>query len=190
MLLGIGLIYLLLCLRLRIRLEAEFADGQGSAVLSAGAFGVSLRRKYVLALEGKRLVFCAVPRRGRAKMHRRKDPVSESVGRFMKAYTIRALRSGRFQHLMIHARLGLGDACATALAAGAAHALCCSLLAALCDLRRCDLRMTPDFDRPCLRVQASGIFFCSTGDIILAVLRAVFNKRREGVKWTSIPLRA
>ena len=186
MLIGIALIYVLLCVGLRIQLEAGFADGQGSAALCVSAFGISLRRDFVF--EAGVNGFAAVPRYGKGK--KQKNRTSGYMGHFMKAYAIKSLRSGQFDSLMLHVRLGLGDACATALASGTAHALVCSLLAPLSDLRSCNLRMTPDFDQVCLCVHARGIFSCSAGDIMLALLKAAPRKRKEGFKWTSIPLRA
>ena len=112
------------------------------------------------------------------------------MGRLLKDYAIQSLRSGQCDSVMLHVRLGLGDACATALASGTVHALACSLLAPLSELRNCDLRMMPDFEKACLCVHARGIFFCSAGDIMLALLKAAPRKRKEGLKWTSIPLRA
>lgn len=186
MLFGIALIYVLLCVRLRIQLEADFADGQGSTALCVSAFGVSLRRDYVLTIGVNG--FAAMPRYGKEK--KKKNRASGYMGRLMKDYTIQSLRGGQLDFLMLHMRLGLGDAGATALASGTVHALACSLLAPLGDLRTCDLRVTPDFDKVCLRVHARSIFFCRAGDIMLALLKAAPRKRKEGLKWTSIPLRA
>ena len=186
MLFGIALIYVLLCVRLRIQLEADFADGQGSTALCVSAFGVSLRRDYVLTIGVNG--FAAMPRYGKEK--KKKNRASGYMGRLMKDYAIQSLRGGQLDFLMLHMRLGLGDAGATALASGTVHALACSLLAPLSELRNCDLRMTPDFEKACLCVHARGIFFCSAGDIMLALLKAAPRKRKEGLKWTSIPLRA
>ena len=186
MLFGIALIYVLLCVRLRIQLEAGFTDGRGSAALGVSAFGISLRRDFVLTAGANG--FAAVPRYEKGK--KKKNRASGYMGRLLKDYAIQSLRSGQCDSVMLHVRLGLGEACATALASGTVHALACSLLAPLSELRNCDLRMTPDFEKACLCVHARGIFFCCAGDIMLALLKAAPRKRKEGLKWTSIPLRA
>ena len=178
MLLGIALLYMLLCVRVRVRLEGSFEDGKGSAVLGVGALGIHLRREYALVIGTNGLAAHAVKRCGEAK--KKKNPASAWISRFMKDYAIKALRSGRFDHLVIHVHLGLGDACATAIAAGAVHALACSALAAWGSLRVCDLSITPEFDRLCLRARGRSVFACQTGDMLLAAIKAALNHRKEG----------
>ena len=108
----------------------------------------------------------------------------------MKDYVIRTLRSGRFERIAIHLRMGLGDACQTAVAAGAAQALICALLASAGYGQACELRIVPEFSGTCLHARLQGIFSCQVGDIILAALKTACRNRKEGLKWTSIPLRA
>ncbi|MBQ7886099.1 MAG: DUF2953 domain-containing protein [Clostridia bacterium] len=184
----IALAYWLLCVRLCVQLEAFLANGQGGASFSVGALGVFVRRDYVLTQGKHALAFRAQPRYGKEKQGDQRR--SLSLARLVKSILMDALRGGRFERLTVHLRLGFGDACDTAVASGAAHALICAVLAAAGGLQVCDLRVTPDFDRACLCARMSGIFSCQPGDIMLAALKQARRKRKEGLKWTSIPLRA
>jgi len=183
----IALVYSLLCVRLRVQLEASFVNGQGSASFSVGAFGVQLRRDFALLWKPPSLAIRAMPRYGKATFPKKNPP---RRGHRIRSYLINALRSKQFERVALHLRLGLGDACATAVAAGTVHALACALLAAAGDPRISELRVTPDFAQAGLCAHMTGIFSCRLGDIMLAALRPARRKRKEGLKWTSIPLRA
>ena len=99
-------------------------------------------------------------------------------------------RAARIGSLDANARVGTGDAMHTALAAGALQS---ALLAALCALgarQDAHVRVTPDFAAPCLALHASCIFSVTAGDIILsAAASARRKKRKEGLRWSSIPSR-
>jgi len=179
----IALVYILLCVRIRVQLEAAWENGQGSASFCVGAMGVYLRRDFVLAVQA--FSIRALPRYGKTKKKKSADQ-----GRKIRSWLLEALRSKRFERIALYLRLGLGDACETAVAAGAVHAIGSIALAAAGDRRLCELRVTPDFANPCLCAHLQGIFSWQLGDIMLAALKQAHRKRKEGLKWTSIPLRA
>jgi len=186
----IALMYILLCVRLRVQLEGAFSDGQGSAVFCVGTGGVYLRREFVLVRGERAYMIRFVPRGSMGKKERKGNHVSAFISSFMRRFMLDSLRNGRFDRLMIHLQLGLGDACETAVAAGALRALLCSLLAAAGNLSACELRIMPVFSQTCLHVRLRGIFLWQVGDIMFAALKSALRKRKEGLKWTSIPLRA
>ena len=188
MLYGIALMYILLCIRFQVRLEASFEDGQGGAVFCVGAWGIYMKREFVLVRGENACIVRFVPRGSIKK--RKKNPASAFISRFLRNYMLDSLRRGRFERLEVCLRLGLGDACETAVAAGAVRAMLCSLLASSGSLRVCELRIVPEFSCACLRAHLRGIFSCQLGDIMLAALKTALRKRKEGLKWTNIPLRA
>lgn len=183
----IALIYWLLCMRVSLRLEASLIDGKGRVSILAGALGVILRRDYVL-VHGEHVFSLRLKPCRKRKQKKNMGAVSRLLVRTAKR-TLLDPRVGE-RRLWLHLHLGLGDACDTAIAAGAVRALLCALASGICDLRCCDLRVTPVFDGLCLRAQMTGIFSACLGDIMLAALKAASGKRKEGFKWTSIPLRA
>ena len=185
MLFAIALAYLLLCLRIRVRMDVSFANGRGLASFAVGTMGAYLRRDFALVQGRSILSIRAEPLHGKPMPKR-----SARRGRLIRRYLLDALRSRRFERMAVHLRIGLGDACETAVAAGAVQALSCAMLVRVCEMDRCDLRVSPDFSRCCLQAHMTGIFSCRLGDIILAALTAARRKRKEGLKWTSIPLRA
>ena len=98
---------------------------------------------------------------------------------------------GRMELLSLDARIGLGDAAQTAVAAGSLRAIAAAVFSRLDCEADCELRVMPDFERAGFCAQACCIFSCQAGDIMLAVLRAALQKnRREGLGWKSIPLKA
>lgn len=178
MLVAIALVYIALCVRIRVQLEAAFADGHGRTAISVGAYGLYLKRDYALVRGAQAFLLRFVPYKGGEKKHKKAPPASAFIGRFLRSYVLNALRSGRFDRLMIHLQLGLGDACETAIAAGAVHALVCALLAYTGNEKQCDLRIVPQFSGMCLRVHLQGMFSCQAGDILFSLLKAVLRKKK------------
>lgn len=185
MLFAIALAYLLLCLRIRVRMDVSFANGRGLASFAVGTLGAYLRRDFALVQGRSILSIRAEPLHGKPMPKR-----SARRGRLIRRYLLDALRSRRFERMAVHLRIGLGDACETAVAAGALRALLSALLVSVGDPAIGDLRVAPDFDRACFCADVSGIFSYQLGDIILAALKQAQRNRKEGLKWTSIPLRA
>ena len=183
-----AIVYLLLCVRLSVRLEASVGSGEGSVSLSVGACGVYLRYDAVLACADRGLPLRVVPRYQQTE--KSAHPARRRMRRLLRPYLRIVLRGGRFERIAAHVRLGLGDAGETAVGCGAAHALLCALFSPLGAGPACDLHVVPDFSGQCFCAYLQGIFSCQPGDIMLAALKDVLNKRKEGLKWKSIPLRA
>lgn len=179
----IALVYILLCVRIRVQLEAAWENRQGNASFCVGALGIYMRRDFVLAMQG--FSISAWPRYGKTGKEKQPDR-----SRKVRIWLLEALRSRRFEHLALYLRLGLGDACETAVAAGAVQAFGSAIFAAAGERRLCELRVTPDFANPCLCARLQGIFSWQVGDIMFTALKQACRKRKEGLKWTSIPLRA
>lgn len=171
MLVLIALVYLLLCVRLCLQLTASFERGQGHVSCFVSVLGIQLRREYILV-------------RGESAFSLRLEPLEEKkrrkagsknqrpfVNRLIKSILLDALRGGRFERISL--RLGLGDACMTAIAAGAVRALLCAMIPG--GLRGCDLYVKPEFSGIC--AHAAGIFSCQAGDIMLAALKTASGKR-------------
>ena len=188
MLFLLALTYILLCVRIRVRLEAEVVNRRGSAALCLSAPGVSLRREYDIVGKGSPLLLRLVPRHGSRR--KKKKPASAFFVRWLRDYTLGALRRGHFECLAIDLRLGLGDACETAVAAGVMQALLCALLAHTGNRRACALSVVPEFSGTCLHGRLMGVFSCQVGDVILAALKTARRNRKERLKRTSIPLSA
>ena len=180
--------YILLCVRIRVQLEAELTDEGSGAALCVSILGGKLRRDFEI-VRGKYLFSLrAVHRHNRKR--KKEHPASACFIRLLRDYAIDTLRRGRFEHLAIHVRLGLGDACGTAVAAGAVHALICALLVSAGHGQACDLRIVPEFSGLCLQAHLQGIFSCQAGNIIFASLQTARRNRKEGSKWISTLLRA
>jgi len=178
---AIAVVYILLCVRIRVRLEASWENGLGSAAFCVGALGVYLRRDFVIDVQAYSIR--AIPRYGKEKKN------AQGRAKIIRKRMLEALRSGCFESIMLHVRLGLGDACVTAIAAGALHALGSMVFSVYEGTRQCELCITPDFSKACLCVHLQGIFSWQVGDIMIAALKRARRKRKEGLKWTSIPLR-
>ncbi len=178
MLLLLWLLYLLLCVRICVRLEATFADGHGGAAISIGAYGLYLKRDYALVRGKHAFSLRLVPCNGAEKKHKKAHSISSRLSRLLRNCVLNALRGGRFDRLMIHIQLGLGDACETAVAAGAVRALACALLAYTGNGNHCDLRIVPQFSDVCLRLHLQGVFSCQMGDIMVILLKAAWSNRR------------
>jgi len=184
----IALAYLLLALRVRIGLNLSVSGTSGSLMLIAGAAGFCLRFDGEIHRESGRLLLTLRPRYG--KLSREKRPKEES-GRALRIarWYLWFARTGRMERLALDARVGLGDAAQTALAAGCLRALAAAAFSRLESEAAYELRVTPDFGCACFCAQARCIFSCQPGDIMLAAIRAG-KSRREGLGWKSIPLRA
>ena len=188
MLFLVALMYLLLCVRLRVQIDLAIENLQGSVAFAVGAFGVSVHHEAVIARKAQGVGFCLEPRN---KPRRKKSPAAQrAVQRLLMPYLRDVVRFRRIERLMFHVRLGLGDACETAVTAGAVYAVLCAIAPPFVSPAACDIRVTPEFAGACLWVRSQGIFFCQMGDIMLAALMTARRKRKEGLKWTSIPLRA
>ncbi|MBR5301245.1 MAG: DUF2953 domain-containing protein [Clostridia bacterium] len=189
MLFLLALIYLLLCVRLRVQLDLSIAGAQGGVVFTVGALGVNVRHEAEIMRKENGMGLRLEPhkKKGSGKKH---PAAQRAVQRVLAPYLKEVVRLRRIERLMLHVRLGLGDACETAVAAGGAYALLSVLAPIVARLADCDIRVTPDFAGACFHVRGQGIFFCQLGDIMLAALKAARRKRREGLKWTNIPLRA
>lgn len=165
----IALLYWLLCMRLRVQMEAFFTNGRCGAAFSVSMLGVHMRRDYVL-VRGERAFSLRFKPCGRKQKTRKDSSMSRFISRLAKHILLDSLRDGRFEKIEL--RLSLGDACETAIAAGAAHALLCAVLASMGGLRGCDLCVIPDFKADCPCTHAVGLFSCRLGDIMLAALKA------------------
>jgi len=171
----IGAIYLLLALRVRVSLEGSLCGTGGNLVLSAGAAGMYIRFDGVVKKEG--VFFTIAPRYAvRPKKAKKKEAHRKSV-RVLRTYLWFA-RTGRMERLTVNARIGLGDACETAMIAGALRALASA--AVLRVERGVDLHVVPDFDCASCAMQICCVFSCQPGDIMLAAIRFFMRK-----KWKS-----
>ena len=173
----IALVYLLLAVDITVMAGASVYGMRGSFFIEAGTFGVFFRKDREIDLS-------AAKKRRAGGGGKRASPAGKR--RLRKA--LRLLRAGRFKSVDVHMRLGLSDAAGTAVAAGSLRA---ALLAALSGLRvPARVAIEPDFGSPCCLLAARGISSFRLGDIILAALKTARRNRKEGLKWTSIPLRA
>ena len=190
MLFLIALAYMLLCVRLKVVLEASWMENRGSASLRIGTCGFYGRYEKQLILGEKGIQVRSMPCRGRKKQDKKESPLRKRLRRRLGPYLRNAILCRRFESMVVHVRLGLGNAAETAVAAGMVHALACALFYPLNRNQTCDLRVKPEFDQTCLRAFLRGIFSFQLGDIMLAAIKAAVRKRREGFRWKGIPLRA
>jgi len=179
----IAWVYILLCVRIRVQIEAAWVNGQGNAAFCVGALGVYLRRDFMLTMQAFSIQ--AQPRYG--KKGKKNTP---DRSRKIRIWLAEAMRSNRFEQISLYLRLGLGDACETAVATGAVRALGSTIFAAACNGKLFDWHVTPDFTKPCLCAYLRGLASWQLGDVVLAALKQMRKKRRKGLKWTGIPLRA
>ena len=183
------LAYGLLAMRVRLRAEVSLFGGQGSLSLSADALGATLRFDAVLQADARGLH--VLPRYGFPFDAGALAGMTPGRLRRPLPYVRAALRAGRFERLALHVRLGLGDAGATAVAAGTVRALAAALLVPIQGGAPPDVRVEAAFGGAELAAHARCIFSFQPGDIMLAVLKTAASKTgREGFGWKSIPLKA
>ena len=184
----VGLIllaYLLLGTPLTVRASLGVSESGGAAQASIGALGVlaQLDARLVLADGKLRLM----PRYGRRKKRGR----AKSAGRVWREVLRMAMKASDGVRLDVRVRLGLGEAHATAMAAGAVRASASALLASMGVPLWGEMRVAPDFAAPGFLLSARCIFSFTPGDIMVAALGAAGKKlRKEGFTWLSIPSRA
>ena len=184
----VGLIlltYLLLGTPVTVRACFGLSGAGGAAQASIGALGLSAQIDALLRFNGKKLRF--VPRYGAQRKRGRK----KSAGHLWREALRAAIRGTNLVHLDVRMRLGLGEAHATAQAAGAVRALLLALLASRDEPFSGGVIVAPDFSGPGLLLTARCIFSFTPGDIMFAALGAATKKlRNEGFTWLSIPSRA
>ena len=184
-----AIVYWLLCVRLRVQIDVSCTQRHGSVLFSVGAFGLNWRHEEVIARKKEGIGLCLMPLHG-TEASKKKHALQRMAQRALFDYLRGIVRRRGFALLSLSVRVGLGDACETAMAAGAIRALAATLFAAAARPQACKLCVVPEFSGECLYVYGRGIFFCQPGDIMLASLKAAIRKRKEGLKWISIPLRA
>ena len=179
------LAYLLMGTPVTVRVSLGVSGAGGAAQASIGALGVLAQIDALLRLEGKKLRF--VPRYGPQK----KRGKNKSAGHLWREVLRAALRAARLVRFDVRMRLGLGEAHATAMAAGAVRAFLSSLLASRDEPLSGELVVAPDFAAPGFLLTARCIFSFTPGDIMIAALGVAAKKmRKEGFTWLSIPSRA
>ena len=172
-------IYLLLALRVRISLEGSLCGGMGSLVLSAGAAGVYIRFDGIIRQEDSRIFLALVPRyAARSKKKRTKKAHGKSI-RIIRRYLWFA-KTGRMERLSLQARIGLGDAAGTAVAAGALRALASAVFERAGHGAQTDVYVSPDFERAVFAVRVRCLFSCQPGDMMLAAVRYAMRKKIAG----------
>ncbi len=187
----VALTYLLLAMRVRIRTEAALWGTEGTLLLSAETVGVMIQFDGVILQKEKGILPTVRPRYGRLSMEKKTKAERGKSLRMIRRYLWFA-RTGKMEQLSLDARVGLGDAAQTAVAAGCLRALASAAFLKLgSEADEELLRITPDFDHAGFCAQLRCIFSCQAGDIMLAAAKAALQKnRREGLGWKSIPLRA
>ena len=104
-------------------------------------------------------------------------------------------RAARDCSVEAFARVGTGDACSSALAAGGVKAALFSGIAALGAVKAARVCVAPDFRERVFALSLRCIFSVNAGDIILSLARRklgkkrIMKQRKEGTRWSSIPLR-
>lgn len=170
MLIAVALAYILLCVSIHVRLEASWINAQGSATFSVGVLGVYLHRDFVMTAHA-----CSVQVQTRYGRIEKGKP--RNTSHRIQSWLVHAVRSRRFEQVAFNLRLGLGDACATAVAVGAVNMLARTLLASVHDYRLCDVHIIPDFTKICLCANLQGTISYRLGDVILAVIKRMYRKK-------------
>lgn len=166
----IAALYSLLALGVHIRLEAAVWDDQGSLSVQISAAAFQLRSDAEIGWKQGRLRIVRRSKRRREKRTQRQG------GRLAFRLLKTAMRRGWMKRLHLHGRIGLEDACATALAAGAIRALAAAMLRKPHSSGIQEICIEPDYECACLRGYVFCIFSCPLGDIMLAVLKAAVSK--------------
>ena len=194
-----GLAYLLLACPVAVRFAAGMNGMSGSALMEVSYLGLCLRYDGVLAARpGGELPHMTARygrRDGRGERARRKRQTDSGRGeetlRRIRRYIALLNLSGCSGRTALDLRIGMGDAAATALTAGALRAALPGALAGFARQAQHAVAVEPEYARPCLVVCLRGIFSAPAGDIMFAAAKAAMNKKRkEGARWKSIPLKA
>ena len=189
MLAVLALLYLMLAMRVRIRLDVSLGRS-GSIAISVFIAVLEIRLDGQIVQEAGKAFPRLDIRYGkmrRFQLHGKRQGV---IRRERYPYLIAALRTGRFDQAWLQMRIGLEDAGATALAAGALRAGVLSALS-LINASGASVSILPDFGGTCFLMDVRCIFSCQPGDIMTAVIKTAVKKTgKEGLGWKSIPLRA
>jgi len=170
--------YLLLTIPFAGTVRAAVYSLDGEAQVALRFAGISLKHDVSLALGENGWPLSGAPVWGAPKKRRneKKGCLMQRL-RQMLENTIRDAAS--IQHLDITLRMGLGEACGTAVAAGGARAAVLSVLSVLPVPRDTMVRVIPDFFSPCFCLHMRCIFALSAGDIILKTAGSVIKRAAE-----------
>lgn len=174
----VALVYLLLALRVRIRTEAALCGMAGALMLSAEAAGIAVRFDGEIQQKGKGIFLTIRPRYGRLSKEKKPEEERGKSLRLTRRYLWFA-RMGRIEQLLLDARIGLGDAAQTAIAAGSLRAIAATAFSRIDSKADFALHVMPDFERAGFCAQVRCIFSCQTGDIMLAALRTALQKNSK-----------
>ena len=173
----VAFVYLLLALRVHIRTEVALCGAAGTLLLSAEAAGVAIRFDGKIHRKGNGIFLTIRPRYGRlSKEKQPKEERGKSL-RLTRRYLWFA-RMGRIELLSLDARIGLGDAAQTAVAAGSMQALAAAAFSRLDSEADSVVCVMPDFERTGFCAQARCIFSCQAGDMMLAAIKAALKNRQ------------
>ncbi len=183
MFLTMGIVYLLLCAPVTVRLVLSFNDIQSAARACVSALFLDAD------LEG-----LMVRKSGTIHLKSRKKPemqlTRQQIG-MAKPLFAEVMRAAHWEKMELRIRIGTGNAATTALAAGSVRAAGLSVLSCVKNRPPCDFRVEPVFKTPCVLIYARCIFFVRAGDIMIAAVKTAVKKmQKEGFKWINIPSKA
>ena len=171
----VAFVYLLLAMRVRIRTEVALCGTAGTLLLSAEAAGVAVRFDGEIHRKGNGIFLTIRPRYGRLSKEKKPGEERGMSLRLIRRYLWFA-RMGRMELLSLDARIGLGDAAQTAVAAGSMQAIAAAAFSRLHSEADSVVCVMPDFERVGFCAQARCIFSCQAGDMMLAAVKAALKK--------------
>ena len=179
MLLG-ALLYWLLCMPVTLRACAGINAQESSVQISLGVGAAALQLDALVRLVKGRPALAERYGRKKRERKRRTEGVTRPLLRLMA-------RRGRWRMCRVEAVVGMGDAAASSIAAGALHAaLTCAAAA-----HAIPCRVQTRAGECGLILSGECIFTMRAGDIILTAAQALIqSKRKEGIQCSSIPSRA
>ena len=109
----------------------------------------------------------------------RRERYSFGRGRNRKSIEAFLLRCAKIDRIFVRSRVGLGEAWATALAAGSLSASIFSVLVMLRICDRASVSVVPDFSAACFCSHLRCMFSVTAGDIMLSAIKAILGKERR-----------
>ena len=184
------MLYLALCMPVSLQAFAGLNDAESSFSFAARGLLISLRIDGLLAKAEGRLQGALRERYGKQDDAGGNDV--ELLGHpELRPFAKEVMHRAQAERIQIHLRIGMEEASSTAMASGAARAFLSSLVNSVQGPAPCEVEVEPDFQEPGFVLTARCIFFVRAGDLILAALKTAVKKlQREGLRWTSIPLKA
>lgn len=182
-----ALVYAALDTRVQIQFNVDVNSLQSALSVSVRAWGMAARFDGLLVKEGHGLAIRVEPRYPKAKDDKAKPPpdklTRQQRWKESRCFVLPVLRCIESGIIALRVRIGLDDAAATAMTAGAIRSAAAGIMAYLGIQIPSEIRVEPDFGKAGFVMHAHGVFAIKPGDAIGAmVMEVVRQKASKGLR--------